>query len=190
MKKMGNAGHGQESYDPKTGKFIADGHQNKYFPNPNEEHKIAEGIPAKKISDASAAGMKSPVGNLGDYAKPSAGGETGSASADWESKTYKDYDVDDFSWAENYTGDKEAFGKRFRKQMRDKDEKEFDERTEALTKLFGIDIKANWDEIKDSLEDVSGYEWDDENVFITLEQAMSKNELQDLIKRHGGKYRY
>ena len=95
MKKLGNAGHGQESYDPKTGKFIADGHQNKYFPNPDEEHKISEGIPAKKIESASAAMMKSPVGNLGNYAvkgQGSAGGETGRA------------DVNDFSWMDDLPG--------------------------------------------------------------------------------------
>lgn len=73
MMKMGNAGHGREAYDPKTGKFISDGHANKYFPNPDEAKKISEGVAPAKIARESAESMESPVGNLGKYAEPGRG---------------------------------------------------------------------------------------------------------------------
>ena len=35
--KLGNGGHGQENYDPNTGKYVVDGVSNKYYDNPKEK---------------------------------------------------------------------------------------------------------------------------------------------------------
>ena len=44
--KLGNGGHGQENYDPNTGKYVEDGVSNKYYNNPKE--KILQKIDWKK----------------------------------------------------------------------------------------------------------------------------------------------
>lgn len=38
--KKGNGGHGQENYDPNTGKYVEDGVPNEYYDNPDEEVDI------------------------------------------------------------------------------------------------------------------------------------------------------
>lgn len=68
--KNGPAGH-QAQYDTATGKFISDGKHNKYYENPEEDHKIEKGMLAPRIQQESADSMSNPIGNLGKY------GETG-----------------------------------------------------------------------------------------------------------------
>lgn len=71
--KRGMGGHGGESYDPATGKFVEDGHQNVRYDNPSEERKIKEHIAPNKIEEQSAAKQTAPTPNLGKYAKPGRG---------------------------------------------------------------------------------------------------------------------
>lgn len=56
--KLGNGGHSLEDYDPKTGKYVADGEPNKYHDNPKESYGYHAGDLGKAESFFSQSGNR------------------------------------------------------------------------------------------------------------------------------------